>query len=62
MPYTISITPTAIEDIDAAIEYYNALAPDLGYRLLISLTRVWSVLRRYLPPRPFDIKMFAAKP
>jgi toxin ParE1/3/4 len=32
MPYTISITPTAIEDIDAAIEYYNALAPDLGYR------------------------------
>lgn len=32
MPYTISITPTAASDIDAAIEYYNALATDLGYR------------------------------
>jgi hypothetical protein len=32
MPYTISITPTAADDISAAIEYYNALATDLGYR------------------------------
>ena len=32
MPYTVCITPTAINDIDAAIEYYNALAADLGYR------------------------------
>lgn len=32
MPYTVLITPTAIDDIDAAIEYYNALAADLGYR------------------------------
>jgi hypothetical protein len=32
MPYTIFITPTASEDIAAAVEYYNALATDLGYR------------------------------
>jgi len=32
MPYTISITPTAADDISVAIEYYNALATDLGYR------------------------------
>ena len=32
MPYTILITPTAIEDIAVAIEYYNALSADLGYR------------------------------
>ena len=32
MPYTIFVTPTATEDIAAAIEYYNALATDLGYR------------------------------
>jgi toxin ParE1/3/4 len=32
MPYTILITPTATEDIAVAIEYYNALAADLGYR------------------------------
>jgi toxin ParE1/3/4 len=32
MPYTILVTPTATEDIAVAIEYYNALATDLGYR------------------------------
>ena len=33
MPYEIFITPTAMDDISVAIEYYNALSPDLGYRL-----------------------------
>jgi hypothetical protein len=32
MPYTILITPTAAGDIAAAVEYYNALSVDLGYR------------------------------
>jgi len=32
MPYTIFVTPTATDDIATAIEYYNALATDLGYR------------------------------
>lgn len=32
MPYTVLVTPTATEDIAVAIEYYNALAADLGYR------------------------------
>ena len=32
MPYTIFITPTATEDIAVAMEYYNALSADLGYR------------------------------
>lgn len=32
MPYTIFITPTAMEDISAAIDHYNAIATDLGYR------------------------------
>jgi len=32
MHYTICITPTAAADIDMAIEYYNSLATDLGYR------------------------------
>lgn len=32
MPYTILVTPTATEDIAAAIDYYNALSADLGYR------------------------------
>ncbi len=30
--YTIYITPTADMDLLAAIEYYNLLAEDLGYR------------------------------
>ncbi|MBN9386214.1 MAG: hypothetical protein J0H74_35980 [Chitinophagaceae bacterium] len=33
MPYTILVTPpTATDDIAAVVEYYNALAADLGYR------------------------------
>lgn len=32
MPYTILITPTAARDLDAAVEYYNLQAEDLGYR------------------------------
>jgi hypothetical protein len=32
MSYSIFVTPTATNDIAAAIEYYNALSPDLGYR------------------------------
>jgi toxin ParE1/3/4 len=30
--YTIYISPTAVDDISVAIEYYNSLATDLGYR------------------------------
>jgi hypothetical protein len=32
MPYTVFITPTAMEDISTAIDHYNAIATDLGYR------------------------------
>ena len=32
MSYTVLVTPTATNDIAVAIEYYNALATDLGYR------------------------------
>jgi toxin ParE1/3/4 len=32
MSYTILVTPTATEDIAVAVEYYNAVALDLGYR------------------------------
>ena len=32
MSYSVFITPTATDDISVAIEYYNALSPDLGYR------------------------------
>lgn len=32
MSFSIFITPTASDDIAVAVEYYNALSPDLGYR------------------------------
>ena len=32
MVYSIFITPTASDDIAVAIEYYNTLSPELGYR------------------------------
>ena len=32
MQYTIFVTPTAMEDIAAGVEHYNAIAANLGYR------------------------------
>jgi plasmid stabilization system protein ParE len=32
MPYSIFITPNAARDLQAAIDYYNEQADDLGYR------------------------------
>ncbi len=32
MLYTIYVTPTAIRDLEAAIDYYNKQAEGLGYR------------------------------
>ncbi len=38
MPYSIFITPAATDDIAVAIEYYNTLSPDLGYRFADQVT------------------------
>jgi len=32
MPYNVFISPSALRDLDAAIDYYNEKALDLGYR------------------------------
>ena len=32
MSYSIFITPTALNDMTVAIEYYNSLSEELGYR------------------------------
>lgn len=32
MSYSILVTPTATDDISVAVEYYNAVSTDLGYR------------------------------
>ena len=39
MPYSITITPPAVDDIDIAIAYYNTLATDLGYRFEDLITK-----------------------
>lgn len=36
--HTIYISPTAVDDITVAIEYYNSLATDLGYRFADVIT------------------------
>ena len=32
MPFTINLTPAAVDDIQTAMEYYNSRSPNLGYR------------------------------
>ena len=33
MVYRVTITPTALNDIQEALDYYNAISPNLGYRI-----------------------------
>ena len=33
MVYATTITPTAIDDIQEALDYYNAISPMFGYRI-----------------------------
>ena len=49
MPYTILVTPTATDDIAVAIEYYNLVAADLGYRFA-------DLIRAVVKSVPFQMK------
>ena len=33
MVYKTTITPTALNDIQEALDYYNTISPNLGYRI-----------------------------
>ena len=33
MVYKVTITPTALNDIQEALDYYNTISPNLGYRI-----------------------------
>ena len=33
MVYHVTITPTALIDIEDALNYYNSISPNLGYRI-----------------------------
>jgi toxin ParE1/3/4 len=62
MSYTILVTPTATNDIAVAIEYYNALATDLGYRFADLVATYFDRIADYLPPPLYAIEMCAARP
>ncbi len=62
MPYTIFITPTAAEDIAAAIEYYNALSTDLGYRFADLLARYFDRIAALPTASPVRYKNVRCKP
>jgi toxin ParE1/3/4 len=32
MPYTINLTPSGVEDIQSAVDYYNSRSANLGFR------------------------------
>lgn len=32
LPYTINLTPSAIDDIQSAVDYYNSRSANLGFR------------------------------
>ena len=60
MPYSIFITPTATDDIAVAVEYYNALSPELGYRFADRFQIILTESPHYPQPQLSGIKIFAA--
>ena len=62
MPYTIFVTPTATEDIAAAIEYYNALSPDLGYRFADLVSNYFDRIAALPTASPVRYKNIRCKP
>ena len=62
MPYTILVTPTATEDIAVAIEYYNALAADLGYRFADLVAEYFDRIAELPPASAVRYKNVRCKP
>lgn len=62
MPYTIFVTPTATEDIAAAVEYYNALSPDLGYLFADLLSSYFDRIAALPTASPVRYKNVRCKP
>ncbi len=54
MNYTVSITPTALLDIAAAIEYYNLKANDLGFKFADDVEN--NINEIVLLPKGYSIK------
>lgn len=54
MTYEISITPAALTDISAGVDYYNTKAKDLGYKFADDLENSFRIIS--LNPRAFTIR------
>jgi toxin ParE1/3/4 len=62
MSYTILVTPTATNDIAVAIEYYNALATDLGYQFAELVATYFDRIADLPTASVYAIEMCAANP
>jgi hypothetical protein len=62
MAYIILVTPTATEDIAAAIEHYNVIATDLGYRFADLLAEYFSLIAKLPTASAVRYKNVRCKP
>jgi len=57
MPYSIVLSPDAVDDIDKAVDYYNGLSTGLGIELLKQSIFTYKKLRYcHLPPPSATIR------
>ena len=47
MPHTISLTPAAVEDIQAAMDYYNSRSENLGFRFTDEVDNALQSIAKY---------------
>ena len=62
MPYIIYVTPTAADDLSAAIEYYNAVSTDLGFRFADVIAQYFDRIAAVPTASPIRYKNVRCKP
>lgn len=60
MPYTVYVTPTATNDLTAAIEYYNSVSSDLGFRFADIIAQYFERIAALPTTSAIRYKTFAA--
>jgi len=54
MVYQVTITPTALNDIQEALDYYNGISPNLGYRIADEIDA--SIVRISIMPLAYSFR------
>ena len=62
MPYSIRISPNAVRDLEAAVEYYNEKSENLGYRFAALVEKYFESIALFPTASSVRYKNIRCKP